>query len=111
MARQLYSVRFLSQQGLSGTGASVTVPAGHVYIVKQVTIYMDPSFGILRAYFQDDTSGAALFSGAQSPGNPEWFGFYGALCFPAGTGFHFQVTGTIGDSADVYAGGYDLTTP
>jgi hypothetical protein len=108
LARQLYSRRFLAHSGLSGTGPSVTVPAGHVYVVKQLTGYIDPSFGILRCYFQDGASGAALFSFGQSPGNPEWFGFYGALVFEAGDSFHWQVTGTIGDSADLYAGGYDL---
>lgn len=107
----VYSRRFYAAQGLSGTGTSVVVPVGHVYVVKQVTIYMDPSFGILRAYFQDGASGAALFSGGQSPGNPEWFGFYGQLVFEPGDSFHFQVTGTPGDSADVYAGGYDLSLP
>jgi hypothetical protein len=104
----LYSTRFIAAQGLSGTGASVTVPTGRVYIVKQVTIYMDPAFGVTRAFFQDDTSGAALFTGQQTIGNPEWFGLYGALVFREGEGFHFQVDASPGDGADVYAGGYDL---
>lgn len=107
----LYSKRFLAQQGLSGTGASIVVPVGRVYIVKQVTIYMDPAFGITRAFFEDDTSGAALFTGQQTIGNPEWFGLYGALVFEAGMGFHFQVDASPGDGADVYAGGYDLSAP
>jgi hypothetical protein len=108
MARQLYSTRFLAVQGLAGTGASVTVPPGHVYIVKQLTLYSNPLLGQVHAFFEDDTSGAALFSGGWNPGTPEWFGFYGALVFLPGQGFHFQVDVTVGDAADVYAGGYDL---
>jgi hypothetical protein len=108
---QLFSKRFIAVQGLSGTGASITVPAGRVYIVKQVVIYSDPTFGILRTFFEDDSSGAALFTSQTTPGNPLWSGFYGALVFEAGQGMHFQVSGTLGDSADVYAGGYDLSTP
>lgn len=108
---QLYSRRFIAVQGLSGTGASITVPAGRVYIVKQVTIYSDPTFGILRSFFQDDSSGAALFTSQTNIGTPLWSGFYGHLVFEAGQGFHFQVSGSLGDSADVYAGGYDLSSP
>ena len=111
MARQLYSVRFLAQQGLSGTGASITVPVGHVYVVKQITTYMDPALGQVRCFFQDDSSGAALFSTGANVGAPFWGGFYGAIVFEAGQGFHFQVDATLTDAADVYAGGYDLTTP
>lgn len=109
MATPIFSKRFLAHQGLTGTGPSVIVPAGHVYIVKQITIYILPSFGPLKVYFQDDASGAALFTGQQSIGNPEWFGFYGALVFEAGDGFHFQVDAFPGDGGDVYAGGYDLS--
>jgi hypothetical protein len=106
---QVYSTRFIATQGLSGTGVSVTVPAGLVYVVKQVTIYIDPAFGVTRAFFEDDTSGAALFTGQQTIGNPEMFGLYGALVFEAGQGFHFQVDASPGDGADVYAGGYVLS--
>jgi hypothetical protein len=108
---QLYSKRFLAQQGLAGTGGSVTVPAGHVYVVKQVTLYCSALLGQVHMFFEDDVSGAALFSGAVNPGTPEWFGFYGALVFEPGDGFHFQVDVTPGDEADVYAGGYDLILP
>jgi len=90
---------------------SVTVPAGHVYVVKQITMYMDPALGQTRCFFQDDSSGAALFSGGANVGAPIWVGFYGALVFEAGQGFHFQVDATLTDEADVYAGGYDLLSP
>lgn len=108
MASQIFSTRFYAEQGATGTRPSIIVPSGHVYIVKQVTIYLDPTVGPVRAFFQDDGSGAALFTGQQSLGNPEWFGFYGAIVFEAGQGFHFQVSALPTDGADVYAGGYDL---
>lgn len=109
MSRAIYSSRFLSQQGLAGTGPSITVPPGYVYIVKQITFYSDPTFGQVHAFFQDDSSGAALFSAGWNPGTPEWFGFYGQLVFEPGDAFHFQVGVLVGDAVDVYAGGYILT--
>jgi hypothetical protein len=109
VARSLYSTRFIAVQGLAGTGASVTVPPGMVYIVKQVTLYSNPLLGQVHAFFEDGVSGAALFSAGWNPGTPAWFGFYGALTFLEGQTFHFQVDVTAGDAADVYAGGYSLT--
>lgn len=104
----LYSKRFYAAQGLSGTGPSIVVPSGRVYVIKQITFYGDPTFGTLRSFLQDDGSGAALFTSQTTPGNPLWSGFYGALVFQEGQGFHFQVDATLGDGCDVYAGGYDL---
>jgi hypothetical protein len=82
-----------------------------VAIVKQVTLYCSALLGQVHMFLEDNTSGAALFSAAVNPGTPEWFGFYGALVFNAAQGFHFQVDGTPGDAADVYAGGYLLALP
>lgn len=104
----IYSKRWIAQAGLAGTGSSVTVPAGHVYVVKQITIYASV-LGTLAAFFEDDTSGAALFSARFTSSAGGWQGFYGALVFEAGDGFHFQVNAALLDTADVYAGGYDLT--
>jgi hypothetical protein len=110
LARTLYSARFIAQQGLTGTGTSIIVPAGHRYIVKQVTIYASPLLSLTAVFFQDDASGAALFASRFNLNEAGWVGFYGALCFEEGDGFHFQVDNTAGERADVYAGGYDLLT-
>ncbi len=111
MARPVYSTRFIAQAGLSGTGASVTVPAGHVYVVKQLTIYSSPLLAVLTAFFEDDATGAALFANRFTIGASGSVFFYGAIVFEPGQGFHFQVNAGIGDAADVYAGGYDLILP
>jgi hypothetical protein len=111
MAQSVFSTRFLAQAGLAGTGVSVLVPAGHVYIVKQVTMYASPSIGPIRMFLEDDTTGAALFSAATQAGTPGWFGLYGALVFEPGQGFHFQIDAFPTDAADVYCGGYDLLLP
>lgn len=111
MARPLYSVRFLAIQNLSGTSSSVTVPTGHRYVVRQITFYCNPTFGAGRYFFEDDTSGAALFSDGTNPGTPKWSGFFGALVFDEGQAFHFHAAMTLSDAVDVYAGGYDLTIP
>jgi hypothetical protein len=88
----------------------VTVPAGHVYVVKQITIYSSPLLSFLAAFFEDDTTGGALFASRFLADAGGWVGFYGALVFEAGQGFHFQVDSTAGEHADVYCGGYDLTS-
>ena len=104
----VFSRRFIAQQGLTGTGSSITVPAGRVYIVKQVTMYGTPLIGQTACFFQDDTSGAALVSIRFNIDAGGSFFFYGALVFEPGQGFHFQVDNTAGEKCDVYAGGYDL---
>lgn len=104
---------FIAQQGLSGSSDPVVVPAGHVYVVKQLTFYSNPFVQTVRGFFHDLDSGAALFAcaapvTATEGAQPGWFGFYGALVFTEGRSFGWSVTAGIGDAADVYAGGYDL---
>jgi hypothetical protein len=111
MPRPVYSTQFYAFQGLSGTGASITVPAGHVYVVKQVTMYASPLLGQTAVFFQDDVSGAALFASRFNIDAGGWAGLFGTLVFEAGQGFHFQVNASLTDSADVSAHGYDLTNP
>lgn len=108
MPLPVYSRRFLCQAGLTGRGASVVVPAGRVYIVREVTIYCS-TFSTTAIFFEDDTTGAALIRGTATVELGLWFAFYGAFVFEPGQGFHFQVNNGVGESADVYAGGYDLS--
>lgn len=108
MARPAYSKRFIAIQGLSGRSSSVVVPAGRVYVVRQVTMYASVLANV-AGFFEDDDSGAALFAGRWTAAEGGWFGFYGQLVFEPGQGFHFQVNATLLDSADVYCGGYDLS--
>lgn len=108
MARRLFSTRFIAHQGLHGHTASVVVPEGHIYVVKQLTAYMNPLLGISTIFFIDDLSGAALWSAASQAGTAAWFGFYGALVFPAGQSMSFASASQPGDNVDVFASGYDL---
>lgn len=108
MATHVFSARFFAAQGLTGTGPSVTVPAGRRYVVKQVTMYATPLLAQTAVFLEDDTSGAALFASRFLIDAGGWVGFFGSVVFEAGDGFHFQVNNTLGEGADVYAGGYDL---
>lgn len=108
MAARLYSTRFISTQGLDGSGADVVVPVGHVYVVKQLTFYTDPVFGSVFGRFKDQTTGATLFACGAPDLAPAWFGFYGTLTFLEGQSFHWEVSASISDAADVGAFGYDL---
>lgn len=109
MARALYSQRFLVQPGLSGTGPSSIVPVGFRYVVKQITMYASPLLANTAAFFEHEPSGAALFASRFNINAGGWVGFYGALVFDEGEGFHFQVNNAAGEPADVYAGGYVLS--
>jgi hypothetical protein len=67
-----------------------------VYIVKQLTMY---------------GSGAALFATRYTISQGGWVGLYGALVFEAGDSFNFFVDNSFGEGADVFASGYDLSSP
>jgi hypothetical protein len=110
MAR-LFSKRFSCEVGVNGNGITTVVPAGHVYVVKQLTFYANPVFGPLRAFFRDLGSGATVFAASAFDGTPNWEGFYGAIVFPAGASFRWETATFFTDAADVSASGYDLTTP
>jgi hypothetical protein len=107
----VYSTRFIVTKGQGGTGPSVTVPAGFVYVVKQVTAYINPIISQTTVFFEDDDTGAALFRANATFPDSGWFGFFGTIVFEEGQGFHFQVDSTTGDVADVSAHGYALKTP
>jgi len=108
VARPIFSTGWIYQQGLNGQGNTITVPQGHVYIVKQLTFYANPLLSPARGFFRDLLSGATLFSAGTQAGTPGWFGFYGALVFNQGASFRWEVEAELTDGGDVYAGGYDL---
>lgn len=108
MARAIYSQRFIAQQALTAGSAIVTVPAGMVYVVKQLTVYGNTLLS-WHANFRCVNSGETRFSFGDSGGRGAWGGFYGALVFESGEQFQWQAVVQVGDSVDVYAGGYVLT--
>lgn len=85
------------------------MPLGHVYVVRFITIYSNPTVGNMNVFFQDDVSGAALVHVGANLGNTISFTLDCHLVFLNGGGFHFQVNNAFGDVADVSACGYDLT--
>lgn len=107
----VYSTRFFTEQGLGGTGASVIVPTGHVYVVRYVTWYASVGLAPLVAFLEDDATNAALANATWQPGEAASKNFDCRIVFLAGTGFHVQVNPTVGftDKADVSISGYDLT--
>lgn len=109
MSRLVYSTHFYSAQGLSGAGTTITVPANHVYVVKQLTFYSDPTLGTCRGFFRDLGSGATLFAGAAKIVTPTWEGFFGTLVFEPGEQFRWEVSAFPTDGADVSISGFDLT--
>lgn len=104
----VYSARFIAQQGLNGSTPSVVVPAGHTYIVKQVGGYGNSTAVKIDIFLTDDVSGAALWHAGIDGGTNGWEGDFGSWVFTPGQSFHMNVNAAPIDSADVYAGGYDL---
>jgi len=111
LSRPIYSAGWIYQQGLNGASSTITVPQNHTYIIKQLTWYSNPSLGAARGFFRDLLTGATLFSCGTQAGTPGWFGFYGAIVLAEGSSFRWEVSATLTDGADVYAGGYDLINP
>lgn len=105
----VFSRRFIAVQGLTGASSVVVVPAGHTYVIKQLTAFGDTAVGGWSADFRCTTSGETRFSAGSNLGAKAWFGLYGALVFEEGDGFQWQAFVQPLDSIDVYAGGYDLT--
>lgn len=91
-----------------GTGPSVTVPPGHVYIVRTITVYVTTPLLNIDTFFEDDTSGLAFGHWQASAGNDTNVQLETRLVFEEGQGFHFQVDTAGTSGADCSAHGYDL---
>lgn len=111
MARNVYSAVFIAQAGVNGDSSTVVVPSGHVYIVKQVGGYGNSTVAKIDIFLMDGVSGAALWHGGIAGATNGWLGWYGSFVFPEGANFKMSVGAAPLDSADVYAGGYDLLLP
>lgn len=109
MASPVYSTQFISQQGVNGSSSTVTVPAGHTYIVKQVGAYGSSTIVAIDCFLVDGSSGAAVWHGKVDGGTNGWNGFYGAFVFEEGDSFHMNIEAAPADSADCFCSGYDLT--
>jgi hypothetical protein len=105
----VYSTRFLTERGLSGSSSSITVPAGHVYVVKSVTFYASSTASTITGFLEDDVTGAALYQAQITTGLSKYDQYYGAIVFEAGMGFHLRVDAGVLDAADMSVSGYDLT--
>lgn len=111
MPRTIYSRSFIAQAGLTGRGASVIVPAGFVYVVKDVTVYAGRSAVPIDVFFEHEPSGAALLHTVNGIGGGIDTQWAVGLVFEAGEGFHFQVDNPLGtEHADVSAAGFALTS-
>jgi hypothetical protein len=118
MATVVYSTNFQSFEGLVGDAQHAAVPVDFVYVVKQLTVYMDSGGGTIRARFKNFTSGATLFAAASETDAaqlpvPTWAGFYGTLVFLPGEifGWEVQADPVSGRGADVSTNGFEFQNP
>lgn len=112
MAR-IWSRPFLSLQGVTGGDHVVTVPAGHVYIVRAFTIYAHTLLDAPKIVLKDFISQAVLIYDSFNPGQRRSAYFDVHLPFLEGEQFGISVDpgGPVGDGIDVYVGGYSLFGP
>lgn len=111
MATRVYSRPFISLKGLKGD-ASVTVPAGHVWVVRAITIYAHTILDTISAAFKDFDQDSVVFYADWSPGQRNSVYADVHMAFDSFTSFGFAIgADVLSDGADVYCGGYDLLKP
>ena len=110
MPTRVYSRPFISKQGASAP-ETVVVPAGHVWVVKMITSYANPAFGSITVAFRNFTTGCLHWrhETALLTHHDEQVPL--TIAFLQGEEFGFSIGTFVGDSADVFAGGYDLLMP
>lgn len=106
----IYSTSFIAQQGVNGS-TSLDVPAGWLYVVKQLTFYASSSSTTIRGFFMNEFTGATLFAAASETGadllpKPTWAGFYGQLVFGPETRMTWKIDADPLEHADVSAHGF-----
>ena len=109
MAAPVYSRPFIRTKGLAGDGDLVVVPAGYVYVVKFLSVYGNAGLDHLDIAFKHASTDQIL-----------WFQHIGleerdsrqlacTFAFFNTESFRFVVGSDHRASADVFAGGYQLT--
>jgi len=107
MARRLYSVVLFQAVGLTGLQNTPLVPAGHVWVLRDIDVYNSTNFVVAQLHVHGPIGQTiAFFAGRiQSDISLTW---RGRQVFPAGTGIGFDAN--IGQW-DIMASGYDLLSP
>jgi len=109
MAAPAYSRRFLTRKGLSSNSQVIQVPAGRVYVVRAVTMYVNAFVGGVVA-LKDWTHDSILILHTWGPADRRSEFDDVRLVFEPGEGFLIAAGGLgAGDSADVSISGYDLS--
>ena len=104
----VYSRKFIRGTVSQSSPLTVLVPEGHTYVVKHISAYCGgPAFAV-RVWFRSPDDGTALWYAEWS--TTERMGKYydGGFVFEQGERFQFELDTEGGDSANVYAGGFDL---
>jgi hypothetical protein len=109
---RVFSRPFISVQGGHGHVSTVTVPLGHVYVVKTLCCFASPLVGEIRILFRSVSSGATLWHQRIDIDETDSRQLVEcSIAFLQGEQFEFEVIRTAPDEADVFAGGYDLLMP
>ena len=107
MSRNVYSVSFVQAAAVEGE-ERITVPDGHVYVLRDIDAWCDQVAGGYEIAFIG-YSGQVFFAAAGSAtiadNNAQW---RGRLVFTPGQTFGCNV---VSGSWGVAMGGYDLTLP
>jgi hypothetical protein len=102
----VYSTRFISAVGLTGT-SSYTVPNGFVAIIRDLDAYANP-IGVVSLYLHG-ASGEALWWNSWDALVAAYASFRGRQVIFAGETFNVEADVTLLDSVDVAVSGYLLS--
>lgn len=104
--RPVYTVRLAAHSGAtSGVTALFTVPSGHTYVIRDVTLFCSAGPG--QAFIQDGSTGIPQ-ARADAAATLDLHTESRRIVYPAGSVCNI---GVVSGTWSAWLSGYDLTTP
>lgn len=100
----VYSSRLYRVSGLNGGSGTITVPAGEVWIVRDVDAYSGAVVGTVTVRFLDIDTGGTIWENTGGINTATYASWRGRQVFEAGDSFAFSAS----DLSDIRASGYKL---
>lgn len=101
----LYSTRFASISSLNGVRSLGVVPAGFIWIVRDIAFFLEAIGGPYGTFISDGTGGIVFYQAISS--SAPYAHWEGRQVFPAGD----ELFATTNAASAVMVSGYVLTAP
>jgi len=105
MARTVYSAVFYAASGISSPVTMFTVPAGEVWVVRDIDAYNNAGASMSDIYFVDSVSNGTFFYGKVAAASKDTVQWRGRQVFTFGGGAYVNPNGS---NWDVRVSGYRL---